>query len=110
MPPLYRMPVFYLAVLVLTAALGAGALTRSVGSRAVSPATIEAASAPAAPQPAKEVTQEQETTAADGILRTRDGLRRKVVVKDLDVVCRSEPGGGRRVGPPLDYFAIRYVF
>ena len=46
----------------------------------------------------------------DGILRTAEGLRRKVVVKDLDVVCRSEPQGGPRVGGPLDYFAIRFLY
>ena len=35
---------------------------------------------------------------------------RKVVVKDLDVVCRSRPDGGNVVGPPLDYFAIRFLY
>src|SRR5207249_1912674 len=48
--------------------------------------------------------------ADDGILRTADGLRRKVVVKDLGVVGRSAPRDGWAVGEPLDYFAIRYVF
>jgi hypothetical protein len=107
MPPLYRMPVFYLAALILAAAIGLGSWVRA--RPAVSPGALPAPAAPlvkiASPEPPREAK-----SASDGILRTADGLRRKVVVKDLDVVCRSEPEGGKPVGWPLDYFAIKYLY
>jgi hypothetical protein len=45
----------------------------------------------------------------DAILRTAEGLRRKVVVRELDVVPRKTPEGPAS-GSPLDYFAIRFVY
>ena len=104
MPALYRMPVFYLIVLVgvTTYGLAGGFKPRPVV--VVIDPTIE----PAPPIP--KATDKGDRPPRDGILRTPDGLRRKVVVKDLAVVCRSEPDGGRPVGKPLDYFAIRYLF
>jgi hypothetical protein len=62
------------------------------------------------PLPAiKVATEADDRPPADGILRTADGLRRKVVVKDLAVVCRADPGGGKP-GASLDYFAIRFLY
>ncbi|WP_435016275.1 vWA domain-containing protein [Tundrisphaera sp. TA3] len=100
MPALYRMPVFYLALMVGAVAFGLG--RGRTTPEAPAPAVVAAAPArpPEVPPPPD-----------DGILRTPGGLRRKVLVKDLAVTCRADPGGtGPAVGPPLDYFAIRYVF
>lgn len=108
MPAFYRMPVVYL--LAVTVAAGWG-LTRLGGGAKVPNRVV--ANAPqavpsAAPAPLSERPEPAEP--ADGILRTPDGLRRKVVVKDLDLVCRRDPEDGPPVGPKLDYFAIRYLF
>jgi len=105
MPALYRMPVFYLALLV-----GAGAY--AIGHRSRPPRAVEAAPEVVEPIPRVAAAKGAEVeggSAGDGILRTAEGLRRKVVVRDLAVGCRTEPGGGKVAGPPLDYFAIRYL-
>ncbi len=106
MPALYRMPVFYLVVLVAVVAYGVG---HGFGPEKVSP-TIEPESPEDAPRPIRVATDDEDRSTKDGILRTADGLRRKVVVKDLAVVCRTDPGGGKVVGKPLDYFAIRFLY
>jgi von Willebrand factor type A domain len=103
MPALYRMPVFYLLVLAGTLAYGVGV---GFGSKPIPPQDITPEYSP----PPIPVADAKEDTPTDGILRTLDGLRRKVLVKDLAVVCRADPSGGRAVGPPLDYFAIRYIY
>jgi hypothetical protein len=109
MPALYRMPVVYLVVLVVAAAVGIGAWARSLGpvqgGQAASIAPVKPVS-----EPSPTTGESSPAAPDDGILRTAEGLRRKVVVKDLDVVCRSEPVGGVPVGSPLDYFSIRFVF
>ena len=46
----------------------------------------------------------------DGILRTPEGLRRKVLVKSLDLAPLRIPGGPRGLSSPLDYFSIHYVY
>jgi hypothetical protein len=115
MLPFYRMPVFYLAALILACALwmiqwGRSAASRPVaGVEAVVASTTSRTMEPPA-QPERPGAGQAPPAEADAIMRTEAGFRRKVVVKDLDVVCRSEPQGGREVGPPLDYFAIRYVY
>ena len=104
MPALYRMPVFYLIVL-----LGLGAF--AAGYRPPAPEAVEAPEVVVPIPKVAEGTVEVEGGAtSDGILRTPEGLRRKVVVKDLAVACRTDPGGGKSAGPPLDYFAIRYLY
>ncbi|HEY1434294.1 MAG TPA: VWA domain-containing protein, partial [Thermoanaerobaculia bacterium] len=45
---------------------------------------------------------------SDAILRTSEGLRRKVVVRELDLVPRKTPDGDAK-GNPLDYYGVRYV-
>ncbi len=59
--------------------------------------------APAKPVPIAPIEE------PDVVLRTADGLRRKVVVRGLDVVPRKTPDGDA-TGRPLDYFAIRFVY
>src|SRR4051812_24923666 len=93
MPPLYRMPIVYMTILLLTAAVGLGRWARA---RPGSPTAAVGASparptARAAKPPARIAVIEP---PSDGILRTADGLRRKVVVKDLDLVCRASPDEG----------------
>jgi hypothetical protein len=109
------MPLFYLTLLVVGGALGLSSWLAAWTN--VSPGAIAEASAPpVAAAPARASVAHAMTPVAadppptDGILRTAEGLRRKVVVKDLDVVCRSTPEGGRPVGAPLDYFAVRFVY
>jgi von Willebrand factor type A domain len=106
MPALYRMPVFYLVVLV-----GAVAYGFAHGLRPATVSTeIESESFDEAPRPIRVATDDEDRSTKDGILRTPEGLRRKVVVKDLAVVCRTDPSGGKIVGKPLDYFAIGFLY
>jgi hypothetical protein len=109
MPPLYRMPVFYVAALVLGAAIGLGSWVRA--RPAASPGAVAQPKAREARDPSESPrAAPADPPVSDGILRTADGLRRKVVVRDLDVVCRTAPEEVRPTGAPLDYFAIRYVY
>lgn len=106
MPALYRMPVFYLAAMLLASGIGLTLLARGkADGTPAAPRTPEVA-----PHPAALDIPEAPEPADDGILRTAEGLRRKVVVKELGVVCRDAAENGREVGPPLDYFAIRYLY
>ncbi|WP_020465659.1 vWA domain-containing protein [Singulisphaera acidiphila] len=112
MPPLYRMPVFYAFALLITGAYTIGTWSAADGrtQRSDFSRTTEASkNAPLTPlRPRNDAPLV--LAQADGILRTAEGLRRKVLVKDLDVVCQSEPDGGKVAGAPLDYFAIRYIY
>jgi hypothetical protein len=109
MPPLHRMPVFYLLVL---AVAGLGALATRVASQGARPTSPETAK----PDRAVEVQAQTPRTPAaptepsDGILRTPEGLRRKVVVRSLDLVPRNDPTSPLALGRPLDYFSIHYVY
>lgn len=106
MPALYRMPVFYLVVLVGLVAYGVGL---GFGGKKVS-TEVATESIEDAPRPIRLARDDEDRSTKDGILRTVDGLRRKVVVKDLAVVCRADPSNGKAVGKPLDYFAIRFLY
>ncbi len=108
MPALYRMPVFYLLLLVGGTAYLVVAHFRPepVVEPLDSTSFVAVAAAPIAREAAAVV---EGGSAGDGILRTADGLRRKVVIRDLAVEARDGPGTGSVVGPPLDYFAIRYL-
>ena len=108
MPALYRMPVFYL--LLLVGGIGYVVVGHFRPEPVVEPldSTSRVVAAPALI--VREVAPVVEGgSAGDGILRTADGLRRKVVVKDLAVVARGGPGTGGAVGEPIDYFAIRFL-
>ena len=106
MPALYRMPVFYLLVLIGLVTYG---VVHGFGSKEVQSEVIPE-STEDAPRPIRVAKDDEDRSPKDGILRTADGLRRKVVVKDLAVVCRADSGGGKGVGKPLDYFAIRFLY
>jgi hypothetical protein len=114
------MPVFYLAMLAAALVIGVASWARAPRSRDTvasmgratipdraesSPSSVGAGSPKPDDSPRPDVVK-----ADDPILRTPDGLRRKVVVKDLDIVCQSKASGGRPVGSPLDYFSIHYLF
>lgn len=116
MPALYRMPIAYLAAAVVLTILG---LATASGRRptpstpakpAASPRRQPADSTPprkpgeSPSQPIAGIPQ-----AADGILRTSEGLRRKVLVRTLGLVPRVEPNGRAAGGPALDYFSLHYV-
>lgn len=104
MPALYRMPVFYLLVLTGGLVYGVGI---GFGKKTIEPIEVEPEYTP---PPIRVATEADDRPLPDGILRTAEGLRRKVLVKDLAVVCRSDASGGRAVGRPLDYFAIRFIY
>ena len=104
MPPLYRMPIVYLVGIAASIPLVIAAASRSDRAE---PATLEARSAHAGrPDPAPMI----EGDLDDGILRTDDGLRRKVLIRGLGVVPRRSPDlRGRGVGEAIDYYSIHYV-
>lgn len=113
MPPLHRMPIAYLALLIAAAAFG---LTRlKTGGLSEDQTTAPRPVATGEPReaspsiPSAAMVTETGTEAPDPILRTAEGLRRKVLIKDLGVVARSAPVGGVPVGEPQDYFSIHYV-
>ena len=105
MPAFYRMPIVYLFMLVTLAAypIVSWLTTRSrTSATQASPAAIRVTEAVKSVEPAS-------PRVDDGILRTVDGLRRKVVIRDLAVAPLDKPQGGRPTGRALDYFAILYV-
>lgn len=107
------MPVFYLAVLLVGGVVGIRQWLTPASLSSARPDVASVAQPPSKPRVSAPVDAPQPPSKPaedDGILRTADGLRRKVLVKDLDVVCRDEPVGGSPVGPPLDYFSIRFVY
>lgn len=114
MPPLYRMPIVYLTVGLLTLAYAAGTWTREAlraRGAAQSRPSVEALG-PTIPAVADAESAPAETAdppPGDGILRTADGLRRKVLVRELELAVRPEPEA-RPTGPRLDYFSIRFVY
>ncbi|RUL86832.1 VWA domain-containing protein [Tautonia sociabilis] len=111
MPPLYRMPVFYLVLIALGAISG---LARLIGGAAPSPGESAVASDTAAiplsvPEAAPPGTDPGDED--DSILRTGEGLRRKVLVRELGLRPRSSPDPKAPfVGPTLEYYAIQFVF
>ncbi|SIO64723.1 von Willebrand factor type A domain-containing protein [Singulisphaera sp. GP187] len=112
MPPLHRMPVFY-AFALLTAggyAIGTWLASDRATQRSTAPHALEASKKKAELPPRTRNVASPLAVPTDGILRTSEGLRRKVLIKDLDLVCQSEPEGGKLAKSPLDYFAIRYVY
>lgn len=113
MLPLYRMPVVYVALaLVGGAALGAYGLTRGrdrpnpPGPVADDGATITA------PEPDRVATIATTTpppAVDDGILRTEDGLRRKVLIRSLGLRLRDRPRDGTPVGDEPGLYSLWYV-
>lgn len=108
MPPLYRMPIVYLVLLLGAAVAGIAAVSRRVPE--VKRPVAEVSATPKAEPSRAEVPGREEVEPGDAILRTPEGLRRKVLVRELGVVARSEPSGGQTIGEPLDYFEIDYVY
>lgn len=115
MPPLHRMPVVYLAGVAVAAVVAiASAGRRGEAVRAVDrPGPAAAAKRDAAPPPALagERPSVGDPADSDAILRTAEGLRRKVVVTALGTVPRRQAGGPpASLGAALDYFSIHYVY
>jgi len=108
-PALYRMPAFYLVAAAVAAVLvadGRGDADRRGRDR---PGMGPASTGPSPHQVARaEASVAVAPAEADPILRTPDGLRRKVLIRGLDVVPRATPDAPSS-GAPLDYFAIRFV-
>jgi len=113
MPALHRMPIFYLCILFLAGLSMLGAwignsdpITAGVGIGVANERAAGKESRRLKSPPPKQTRRD----ADDRILRTPEGLRRKVLVKDLGVLCQSGPGQREVSGAPLDYFAIRYLY
>ena len=101
MPPLYRMPVFYLVLAALGVALGLGKAFRGnghTGEAVAASATDRDGDRPSPPPVPEAAPPEAED---DGILRTADGLRRKILVKSLDLVPSSQPEAGLPAPAPM---------
>jgi hypothetical protein len=109
MPPLYRMPVFYLALILLGALAGLASMIRGGPDR---PARgTDGAMLPSASSRPRIDPGDDGPPIDDGILRSSEGLRRKVLVRELGLKPRFEPDPGSPAsGDPLDYYAIRFVF
>jgi hypothetical protein len=107
-PALYRMPVVYLAASVVAAALfvfGRAGATRRETEVSSSDGILAVASL----RDGMRRAEPTRPVESDAVLRTADGLRRKVVIRKLEVVPRKTPEG-EAAGRPLDYFAIRFVY
>ncbi|HEU5117306.1 MAG TPA: vWA domain-containing protein, partial [Isosphaeraceae bacterium] len=111
MPPLLRMPVFYVGLTLLSLTgwlVGRNLLTQQAveSSRASTPSpTVAILSSPETPA----VEAAFRPSTDDPILRTPEGLQRKVVVTDLGVRPWTEARGGGFAGESLDYFGLFFV-
>jgi hypothetical protein len=108
MARLLRMPIVYLAALLAAAVVGMASRHGGSGPRAAAPA-VPSSPATGPPRAPADAAPTPEPGPTDPILRTPEGLRRKVLVRGLGVRCRSAPVGGVPTGPPLDYFSIHFV-
>ncbi len=116
MPPLYRMPVFYLTISLLGLTLGIVSLFsgEETSVRDTSPENSNLAlvdsNRPDSKSPTNSTIKAPLPISDDGILRTADGLRRKVLVNELALVPRSDPNDSVTNGTPLDYYSIHFVY
>ncbi len=110
MPALYRMPIVYIVLLLIAAAYPIGMrLTTRATSSSVSIVAPEEPSSSSSSAIRKPDPLLPLNLVNDGILRSPEGLRRKVVIRDLTTRPMDKPEGGRAVGSPLDYFSIHYI-
>ena len=110
MPPFYRMPAFYLVAAAVAAAVGLASLFRGGSDASPVDTATAAVDAPSPVAPEPEPTPEP-TPADDGILRTADGLRRKVLVRRLGLTPRLKPDmTSAPTGPDLDYFGLYFLY
>jgi hypothetical protein len=114
MPPLYRMPLVYLLALVVAAVSVAAARIAAPARPSNVQATPHNDDPAATPvkilDPVPAPGDAPPRVSPDGILRTPEGLRRKVVVRALDLAARPEPSAGAPTGRPLDYFSTHYLY
>jgi hypothetical protein len=114
MPPLYRMPVVYAAAILIGGAVVLASLARPRGDAANFP------TAPTGPETEKGsletgkehplLTPVADLDPEDGILRTADGLRRKVLIRRLGAHLRERPGDGPILGNELGLYSIWYLY
>lgn len=98
MPPLYRMPITYVALVLVGGVVGLVALG-SGNEPAPGPVVEEG------PTPPPEIGPDPD----DPILRTPEGLRRKVLVRHPRLRHRDAPQG-IMVGEEVNHFSIAYVY
>jgi hypothetical protein len=124
MPRLLRMPVFYLALLIALAGwAGVRAVTRTgdgsggettaalQGSPSSEPDSVESTRPDAPVEPIQAPLPAPAVAAGppEPVLLTPEGLRRKVLVRELGVRCTASAAGGAASGPFLDYFSIHFL-
>ncbi|WP_169976188.1 vWA domain-containing protein [Tautonia rosea] len=110
MPPLHRMPVFYLAVLLIGGMVGLASWIGG-GPRASADRTSLADRNTELADRETPIPTDSDEPTTDGILRTDDGLRRKVLVRELGLRPRFRPDPKSPTsGDDLDYYAIQFVF
>jgi von Willebrand factor type A domain len=95
MPPLYRMPIFYLtlAIALIVWRAATRTPTRTPIADVATPATLP-------PPPLIE------SDPSDPFLRTPEGLRRKALIRSLGVIPRLAPDKPQESGPALGYYSI----
>lgn len=107
-----RMPIVYV-VLVVAVALGLVLRQRPRRQTAAPPTAtpapeVAAVAAPAVP-PVEPVEHAADPAPIDSILRTPEGLRRKVLIRALGLRAYEGATGGEPNGSPLDYFSIHFI-
>jgi len=117
MPPLYRMPITYVGVAFIALTVWVSGLfgrdpsadrsDRPTAENAPTAAALDR-SAPAATTADPPDDSAPVEPGADGILRTSEGLRRKVLVTELGLKPSDRPGDPP-FGPDLDYYGIHFV-
>lgn len=117
------MPIAYVALILGVAAWFAASATPRraaipTGASAPTPSLAKAPTHPPSPSlvsPDGRAENDPEAPArvaaptADPILRNAQGLRRKVLVRELGLRAFDRAVGGRASGPPLDYFSIQFL-
>lgn len=109
MPALHRMPIVYLVVALAATAYAVSSWVQAgpPGPVSGSEAGDGAAGADSAPSAAVLPPAPIETSAPDPILRTKAGLRRKILIQELGAVAK---GAGADDATPLDYLSIHFVY
>lgn len=107
MPAFYRMPVAY-----LTALVAVGLVVAIRRPDRVVEATPNPPAEPIAGEetPGDEPIRPVRPSAPDPILRNSQGLRRKVLVRELGLLAGQSADSPAGSGDPLDYLSIQFVF
>ncbi|MEW4568265.1 vWA domain-containing protein [Tautonia sp. JC769] len=111
MPPLYRMPVVYLLVMLIGGVVGLASWIGGSPPPSSSDRSGLDGRTTVRPNQDPPSTTPADTPIDDGILRTDAGLRRKVLVRELGLRPRFRPDPKSPTSADdLDYYSIHFVF